>query len=97
MLVQILSRLNKRRAAYRAVFLQQDEQVKPSCVEVLKDLRRFCHADRPTYRVGGDGNVDPLASMVAEGRREVWQRIVEHLHLDDRFITNLREEHPNGE
>ena len=95
MLHKIVDRLNKRRGAYRAVFLQQDGQASAMAREVLKDLRRFCHADRPTYRVGGNGQLDPIASAVAEGRREVWLRIIEHLHLDDRFIVNLREEHPN--
>lgn len=95
MLDALLNRLNKRRAAYRALFLQQDDQVKPAARDVLLDLKRFCHAGKPTYKVGGNGAIDPLASAVAEGRREVWLRIVEHLELEDRFIVNLREEHPN--
>jgi hypothetical protein len=35
--------------------------------------------------------MDPIASARADGRREVYLRMVEHLHLDERFLTNLRE------
>jgi hypothetical protein len=37
-------------------------------------------------------SVDPLAMAMAEGRREVWNRIQAHLNLSDRDITHLQEE-----
>lgn len=90
--LRFVDRINRRRQAYRAVFTPGGE-VSPMGQLVLQDLARFCCAHKPTYRVGGD-RIDPIASAVQEGRREVWLRIVEHLHLDDRFIVNLRE-NPN--
>ncbi len=35
--------------------------------------------------------VDPLAMAMAEGRREVWNRIQQHLHLPEREISQLKE------
>jgi hypothetical protein len=29
---------------------------------------------------------------MAEGRREVWLRIMAHLHLEDRIVLNLNED-----
>jgi hypothetical protein len=37
------------------------------------------------------GTMDPIASARADGRREVYLRIIENLHLDERFLVNLRE------
>lgn len=90
---RFVDRINLRRQAYRAVFLPGGD-LSPMGERVLQDLARFCCAHKPTYRVGGD-RIDPIASAVQEGRREVFLRIVEHLHLDDRFIVNLRED-PNN-
>jgi hypothetical protein len=36
--------------------------------------------------------IDPLAMAMAEGRREVWNRIQQYLHMADREITQLKEE-----
>jgi hypothetical protein len=38
--------------------------------------------------------IDPLAMAMAEGRREVWNRIQSYLHMADREITQLKEEDP---
>lgn len=59
---------------------------------ILKDLARFCRAHQSTAVYSHvRGVMDPLASARLDGRREVWLRIVEHLHLDERFLVNLRE------
>jgi hypothetical protein len=39
--------------------------------------------------------VDPIASAKADGRREVWLRIMAHLHIDERVVFNLTEEENN--
>lgn len=85
--------INRRRRAYQVVFLTGPED-KPAteAAIVLKDLARFCRAHKSTAIYSAiSGTIDPNASARADGRREVWLRIVEHLHLDDRFLTNLRE------
>lgn len=75
----------RRRSHYRAAFET------PSGKEVLADLKRFCRHDRSTLAVGADGHVDTHAMAVAEGRREVFLRILKHVHIEDSQLLNLRE------
>ena len=42
---------------------------------VLKDLAKFCRANTTTF------HADPRLHAVAEGRREVWLRIANNLHM----------------
>lgn len=57
---------------------------------MLADLRDFCRADKSTVIVSPTTRqVDPHASMVAEGRREVYLRIIQMLHIDDRLLVAL--------
>lgn len=62
-------RLGERRYAYQQTFKG------PLAEVVLKDLARFCRAHKSTF------HADPRAHALAEGRREVWLRIAEHLRL----------------
>lgn len=85
-------RILARRLAWKRVLLKDDGTPTPDGDIILKDLARFCRAHRSTAVFSHiRGALDPLASARADGRREVWLRIVEHLHLDERFLTNLRE------
>ena len=60
---------------------------------VLADLKRFCRAETSTAVVSPVSKaIDPLAMAMAEGRREVWNRIQQYLHMADREITQLKEE-----
>ena len=62
---------------------------------VLADLKRFCRAETSTAVVSPVSKaIDPLAMAMAEGRREVWNRIQSYLHMADREITQLKEEDP---
>ena len=63
--------LGQRRTAYVKTFLN------PYGDEVLRDLARFCRAHQSTF------HTDARAHAVAEGRREVWLRIQQHLRLSD--------------
>lgn len=84
-------RITSRRQAYRTLFLGEDGFLNPSAEIVLKDLAKFCRAHQSTaVRSPITGAVDPIASARADGRREAWLRMLEHLHLDDRFLVNLR-------
>ena len=73
-----------RRRAYRAAFNN------PEGRKVLADLRRFCRASVPTADVN---NVQ--TTYLLEGRREVWCRLMAHLHLTDEDVVKLVEEYPN--
>jgi len=66
-----------RRGAYRATFRA------PSAHLVMRDLARFCNAHSSTF------SADAREHAVMEGRREVWLRIQEHLHLPDEELWSL--------
>lgn len=63
--------LSRRRTAYIKTFSG------PFGEEVLADLAKFCRANQSTF------HADPRVHAVAEGRREVYLRIVQHLQLTD--------------
>jgi len=63
--------LARRRTAFVKTFLS------PFGDEVLRDLAKFCRANQSTF------HADPRVHAVAEGRREVWLRIQQHLNLTD--------------
>ena len=92
---KLLRRLQRRKYAYRRLFLG-DDGLNADGQAVLTDLAKFCKANQSTMVVSPvSRQVDPIASAMAEGRREVWLRIMAHLHIEDRVIFNLNEEVDN--
>jgi hypothetical protein len=92
---KLLAKLLKRRYAYRRLFLGEDGLSADGQI-VLSDLAKFCRATQSTAVVSPvSRSVDPIATALAEGRREVWLRIMAHLHVDERVIFNLNEEEKN--
>jgi hypothetical protein len=83
--MNLFTRLWNRRNHYRAVFRSD------SGMRVLADLREFCRADASCVVVGKDGKIDTHATVLAEGRREVWLRITEVLNLTDEQLLKLKE------
>jgi hypothetical protein len=82
----------RRRQAWQATMLNERGELTPDGRVIMRDLARFCRAHRSTAVFSHiRGVLDPLASARADGRREVYLRIVENLHLDERFLVNLRE------
>lgn len=81
----LFQRLWNRRNNYRQVFGGNPG------MHVLADLREFCRADTSCVVVGKDGKIDTHATVLAEGRREVWLRIMEILQLDDDTLLKLKE------
>ena len=71
-----------RGRAYRATFNN------PQGRKVLADLRRFCRASVPTADVN---NVH--TTYLLEGRREVFLRIIAHLHLTEDDVMTLVEDY----
>lgn len=63
--------LAQRRTAYIRTFDT------PFGAEVLADLAKFCRAQESTF------HPDARVHAVAEGRREVWLRIAQHLNLSE--------------
>lgn len=76
---KITTFLTSRKAAYQFTFNPENVYSKA----VLKDLSRFCRADKSTF--------DPNERFhcVVEGRREVWLRIQNHLNLTPDQLSEL--------
>ena len=90
--VSNLPALSRKKTAYRRLFLNTGGGMSRDQEIVLADLRKFCRANSPTTAINPvTRTVDPIASAYYEGRREVWLRIMAHLHLEDRTIFNLQE------
>jgi hypothetical protein len=78
-LSKIKDKLIARQQAYGQVF-SSGEFAKA----VLKDLARFCRAEKTTF------HPDARVHAALEGRREVWLRIQEHVSKDqDQFLKHF--------
>lgn len=96
MFAQLARIVFRRRNAYRGVFLNPDGQVGVASNIVLADLKKFCRADRSTIQVSHlQQRVDPIASALLEGRREVWLRIMHHLNVSDKDLFAIND--PDGQ
>lgn len=73
-----LSVLLERKRSYQAAFAS------PRSQSALIDLAAFCKANVSCVVLG-----DRDATLVAEGRREVWLRIQEHLQLTPEQMFQL--------
>lgn len=90
--MKLLEKLRKRKYAYRRLFLG-DDGLNADGEVVLADLAKFCRANSSTAVVSPVSRaVDPIATAMAEGRREVFLRISAHLHLEERVKINLNED-----
>lgn len=84
-----------RRESYRRCFTQPNGKLTRNGEAVLADLAKFCRANRPTVVFASPQRVvDIHASMLAEGRREVYCRIVEILGMTDEQLNQLKEKEP---
>lgn len=89
---QAVRRIINRKTSYRRVFQDANGNLSPDGEIVLADLRRFCRATSTTVMVSPiSKQIDPIAMAMAEGRREVWLRIMAHLHIDEKQVFNLEE------
>lgn len=71
--------LRGRKRDYQVVFKLDN----PASARVLEDLARFCRANETCF------HADPRLHAVAEGRREVWLRIQQHLNLSSEDLYKL--------
>lgn len=87
----LVEKLFNRRNAYNAVFKEGGELTENGR-RVLRDLAKFCRAHDTVTQVSPiTRQVDPLATLQAEGRREVFLRIMWHLKLTDADLIALKE------
>lgn len=75
---QVVEFLRRRKRDYGLAFLS------PAGQRVLIDLARFCRANETCF------DADPRIHAVAEGRREVWLRIQDHLRLTPEQLATIR-------
>ena len=95
-LTRQISNILRRKRAYRRMFLGDDGNLTRDGEAVLVDLRRFCRATASTAVVSPmSKTVDPIAMALAEGRREVFNRLIAHLYVDEKTIFNLTDEASN--
>ena len=92
MMNALIEKIMRRKRAYRRVFLDGDGNLGPEAKVVMDDLRRFCRASSSTAVVSPiSKTIDPLAMAMAEGRREVFNRIAAHLYVNEKQVFELNE------
>lgn len=91
---RILARL-RRRKAYVNCFLDENGNLTPEARLVMADLAQFCRVYRSTVVVSPvSRSVDTHASMLAEGRREVFNRMFSILRItSDQILGEQSEAH----
>lgn len=72
--------IGRRSKAYKQTFGEGDHG---SVKIVLKDLAKFCRANGTCF------DPDPRVHAALEGRREVWQRIANHLNLSQKELLEI--------
>lgn len=91
-LTKSVQRILNRKSAYRRTFMDASGNISRDAEVVLADLRKFCRATSSTVTVSPvTKSIDPIAMGMAEGRREVWMRLMAHLHIDEKQVFNLEE------
>jgi hypothetical protein len=58
-------------------------------VPFLRDLANFCRANETCVVKDKDGRIDEKATLLLEGRREVWLRIQQHFNLTSQQLLAL--------
>ncbi len=93
---RIFARL-RRRKAYAECFLDDSGNLTPAARAVMTDLAHFCRVYRSTVVVSPvSRSVDTHASMLAEGRREVFNRLFSILRITDEQILS-EQDHAESE
>lgn len=88
--MSIYNKLWNLRESLRRIFWR-NEYKDDDVVSLMEDLRRFCRADSPTLMFDKEGRVDPIASAMLEGRREVYLRLQAKLNMTDEQIRLIAE------
>lgn len=87
---ELAAKLFQRRKAYRATFMDGQGKLTWCGEQVLADLAKFCRFGYSTAMVSPvTRQVDPIAMAMAEGRREVFLRIVGAMNIDQRKLIAM--------
>lgn len=84
----------RRQLAIRRLCLDARGALNPDAKVLIADLRRFCRADgQPTLAYSpATGQLDPVATVAIAARREVYDRLMRYLTVDEVIVQNIREE-----
>lgn len=84
----------RRKVAARQLFLGPDGKLTANARLLLTYFRAYCHAHRSSQLIAVDatGAVDAVATTARAARREVYDRFVNLLNLDDYEVVNLQED-----
>lgn len=88
----IYNKLIGRRKSYRSCFLGGDGKLSPDGEIVMNDLMKFCRSLKSTAQLTASGSIDPYATHLAEGRREVLIRIQSMLGVSDMDLRELAQQ-----
>ena len=92
MISKIVEKVLRKKLAYRRTFMDEQGNLTPEAEIVFNDLRKFCRVTGSTVVISPiSKTVDPLAMAMAEGRREVWNRIMAHLYVNEKQVFELAE------
>jgi hypothetical protein len=82
----------KRKTAYQKCLKDGSGKLTFDGQMIIKDLAKFCNAHTSlAFANRITGNIDPIAMAIAEGRREVFNRIQYYLNLTDDEIFSIKE------
>lgn len=86
------ARLIEERRVYRSVLLNEQGRLRGDPLLLLKYLETFCYAKKSTAKISRQtGMIDTHAMAIAEGRREVYNRIQEFLDQSDDVFNKMIE------
>jgi hypothetical protein len=71
--------------AWAGAFLASGGEPSAAGALMLEDLARYCHGRTTTAKADPTGRADPIASAVAEGRRQVLLLILARLGRTQRY------------
>ena len=92
---RVRRRLHERATSYKALFTvgpnaEPAADIAPAAEVVLRDLAAYCYASKPTLKISPQtGMCDPIAMAFAEGRRDVFNRIVGLCGLTEAQIAQI--------
>ena len=85
-----------RSRAYKRLFTDpKTGKISEDGLAVLAHLKRMSRYGKPPAATDRTGSTDMFEVGRAVGRQEIVQLIVEALHLDEKTLTNLREDIPD--
>jgi|SRR5665213_510356 len=84
---KIFEQIRRRKIDYKLACSQ------PAMQRMLIDLADFCRAGETCAALDGNGKIDVERTLILEGRREVWLRMMNHCNLSTTKLYALMTGH----